>query len=117
MVATPEAVIKAILSGALQKANDAVHADQIQDWRYAIDAYVASCELLGQAMRRTEAGSTDWNKINAIVSISLKRKKKKKKKKKTGRGGMTDNCQFQQATYQQRIGEIRGYTSIEYKKA
>ena len=67
MAASPEAVTRALLSGALQKANDAVHADEIQDWEYAINAYIASCELLGQVIGRIEVGSDDWNKINAIV--------------------------------------------------
>ncbi|KAL9127503.1 MAG: hypothetical protein Q9217_003633 [Psora testacea] len=66
MAASPEAITKAILSGALQKANDAVHADQIHDWDYAVNAYVASCELLGQVIGRIEAGSEDWNRINNI---------------------------------------------------
>ena len=67
MATSPEAVTRALLSGALQKANDAVHADEIQDWEYAVNAYVASCELLGQVIGRIEIGSEDWNKINAIV--------------------------------------------------
>ena len=70
MAASSEAVTRAILSGALQKANDAVHADEIQDWDYAVNAYIASCELLEQVLGRTEVGSKDWNQISAIVSFS-----------------------------------------------
>ncbi|KAL9099406.1 MAG: hypothetical protein Q9163_005091 [Psora crenata] len=68
MKASPEAVTKALLSGALQKANDAVHADQIQDLDYALNAYKASCDLLAQVLGRTDAGSDDWNRIKSIVA-------------------------------------------------
>ena len=66
--APPEAITRAILSGALQKANDAVRADEERDFKYAIEAYIASCELLGQVMGRLDARTDDWNRIDAIVS-------------------------------------------------
>ena len=72
MAASPEAVTRALLSGALQKAKDAVHADEIQDWTYAVDAYIACCELLGQVMGKTEPGSKDWNALSAKVSSTLR---------------------------------------------
>ena len=67
MANDPEAITRAILSGALAKANDAVHADGIGEYSYAVEAYIASCELLAQVMGRTETGGEHWNKINAIV--------------------------------------------------
>ena len=76
MATSPEAVTRAILAGALQKAKDAVHADEIQDWEYAVDAYVASCELLSQVVGRVEMGSEDWNRINAIVCALFLREQK-----------------------------------------
>ena len=65
--APPEAITRAILTGALQKANDAVRADEERDWKYAVEAYVAACELLGQVLGRLEVGTEDWTRINAIV--------------------------------------------------
>ena len=63
------AITRAILSGALQKANDAVHADGDGEWDYAADAYVASCDLLVQVMGRLEQGGDEWMKVEGIVSL------------------------------------------------
>ena len=63
----PEAITRALLSGALQKAKDAVKADNERDWNYAIEAYVASCDLLRQAMGRVDSGTDEWRKIDNIV--------------------------------------------------
>ncbi|KAG8534184.1 uncharacterized protein KY384_001028 [Bacidia gigantensis] len=64
--APPEAITRAILSGALQKANDAVHADGDGEWDYAANAYTASCELLGQVMGRLEMGGEEWTRVEGI---------------------------------------------------
>lgn len=69
--APSEAVTRAILSGALQKANDAVRADKERDSAYAIEAYMASCELLTQVMGRVEDGTNHWHRMRNIVRLDL----------------------------------------------
>jgi len=64
----PEPIKRAMLEGALRKANDAVHADQIADYDYAILAYGDSCALLAQVMARTSEGCEDWKRLDGIVS-------------------------------------------------
>lgn len=65
-----ENVRRAMLEGALQKAKDAVYADQTKDFEYAMRAYGDSCALLGQVMTRTQHGSEEWRSMEAIVGIN-----------------------------------------------
>ena len=71
--ADPLAITRAMLEGALHKANDAVHADRMQDWDYAMQSYGDSCALLGRCMERTnqtdEEGALHWQIMDGIVSI------------------------------------------------
>ena len=94
----PEAITRALLSGALQKANDAVKADNERDWSYAIEAYVASCDLLRQVMGRVDRGTDEWGKINNIVRPILWYVR-------TFRSSLKGS---QMITYQQRIQDLTG---------
>ena len=69
---TPDSIRRAMLEGALHKANDAVHADQIQDFNYALQAYADSCAMLAKVMEKTEPGCEQWRCMESIVCpISL----------------------------------------------
>ena len=70
-MATPNNIRRAMLEGALHKANDAVHADQIQDFEYAMRAYGDSCAMLARVMERTEQGNQEWRCMDAIVRATL----------------------------------------------
>lgn len=61
---------KAILSKALERANNAVVFDNALKYRDALDAYTEACRLLLQVMDRT-SGDEDRRKLNAIVSHSI----------------------------------------------
>ena len=69
--ADPLAITRAILEGALHKANDAVYADGQHDWEYAMQSYADSCALLGRCMERTdqrdEEGALHWRIMEGIV--------------------------------------------------
>ena len=73
--ADPLAITRAMLEGALHKANDAVYADGQQDWDYAMQSYADSCALLGRCMDRTdqtdEEGSLHWRIMEGIVRSSF----------------------------------------------
>ena len=69
--ASPTAITRALLSGALQKANDAVRADEEKDQVYALEAYAASCELLDQVLGRLKRGEEEWEQTGQIVSSPL----------------------------------------------
>ena len=58
---------KAMLSKALQKANQAVVLDNAQNFEGAMDAYGDACDLLKQVMLRS-SGDEDKKKLDAIVS-------------------------------------------------
>lgn len=72
--ADPLAVTRAMLEGALHKANDAVQADRMQDWDYAMQSYGDSCALLDRCMERTnqrdEEGALHWQIMDGIVRLS-----------------------------------------------
>lgn len=70
-MATPESIRRAILEGALHKAKDAVHADQIHDFEYALQAYTDSCAMLARVMDRTEKGDAEWLSMDSIVCAWL----------------------------------------------
>lgn len=74
--ADPLAVTRAMLEGALHKANDAVYADRMQDWDYAMQSYGDSCALLGRCMERTsqtdEEGALHWRIMEGIVRFILR---------------------------------------------
>lgn len=61
---------KAMLSRALQKANNAVQLDNNQDFTGARQAYAEACDLLHQVLQRTSADE-DKRKLDAIVSGNL----------------------------------------------
>ena len=67
---SPSAITRALLSGSLQKANDAVRADEEKDHQYAIEAYAASCELLDQVLGRLQSGGGEWAQTGQIVSLA-----------------------------------------------
>ncbi|KAI1130826.1 hypothetical protein F5Y10DRAFT_103409 [Nemania abortiva] len=56
---------KAMLSKALSKANTAVQLDNAQNYSAAREAYLEACELLQEALARTQ-GDDDREKIEAI---------------------------------------------------
>ena len=58
---------KAMLSQALQKANQAVVLDNAQNFAGAVQAYDDACELLQQVMLRS-SGDEERRKLDAIVS-------------------------------------------------
>jgi hypothetical protein len=60
---------KAMLSKALQKANNAVLLDNAQNFQGAMHAYSEACSLLQQVMMRS-SGEEDKRKLEAIVSLS-----------------------------------------------
>jgi len=62
-----ELATRAMLEGALQKANYAVQAEKTEDFEYAVESYNASCDLVLQVMKRTEQGSEDWSRVDGIV--------------------------------------------------
>ena len=62
---------KAMLSEALQKANQAVVLDNAQDFEGAMEAYNDACELLEQVMSRS-SGDEEKRKLDAIVSLESK---------------------------------------------
>lgn len=70
-----EHVTRAMLEGALQKANYAVQADASEDFEYAVQSYSDSCHLLAQVIRRTAPGSEDWTNLEAIVGEAMSRSK------------------------------------------
>lgn len=57
-----------MLEGALHKANDAIHADNVQDYEYAMQAYGDSCVMLARVMDRSERSSPEWLSMDNIVS-------------------------------------------------
>ena len=61
---------KAMLSQALQKANQAVVLDNAQNFEGAMEAYNDACELLQQVMLRS-SGDEEKRKLDAIVSRPL----------------------------------------------
>ncbi|KAF2858839.1 hypothetical protein K470DRAFT_259438 [Piedraia hortae CBS 480.64] len=67
-----EAVKKALLSKALQKANTAVLLDNAQNFQGALDAYEDACRLLGQVMDRT-SGPDDFQKLDDVRATYLTR--------------------------------------------
>ena len=71
MIADPESIRRAMLEGALHKANDAVHADNIGDFHYAMQAYGDSCAMLSKVMDRTEHCSEQWRWMDSIVCHSF----------------------------------------------
>ena len=72
---SPLAITRAMLEGALHKANDAVHADGQQDWDYAMQSYADSCRMLDRCMDRTdqrdEEGALHWRIMEEIVGLFL----------------------------------------------
>ena len=60
---------KAMLSRALQRANQAVQLDNQQNFESARQSYSEACGLLQQVLERTY-GEEDKKKLEAIVSLS-----------------------------------------------
>ena len=59
---------KAMLSRALQRANDAVQLDSAQDYHEATEAYEEACGLLGHVMSKS-SNEEDKRKLTTIVRI------------------------------------------------